>query len=178
MAAASKREPTVRTTWEEHFTLRIDNFTQNAGITNVSVGAALTSSGTIYILGGVLSGGGSVGTGTLPVNVISSGTVSPGGDGSVGVLTIVGNYTQTVTGVLNLDVGGYNPGTDFDQLIVTGSVQLAGTLNVNLLNGFTPNSGDSFQVMIFGSLTGSFSVENSGPFTVTSGSSSLTLVAS
>ncbi len=57
-------------------------------------------------------------------------------------------------------MGGENTGTagaDYDQLAVTGNVTLSGTLNLNLLNGFTPTLGDEFVIMTFASLTGTFS---------------------
>jgi hypothetical protein len=55
---------------------------------------------------------------------------------SPGILTIVGDYTQTSGGVLVVEIGGLNPGTDFDQLNITGQATLDGTLTVNLINGF------------------------------------------
>jgi hypothetical protein len=39
---------------------------------------------------------------------------------------------------------------------VTGIANLAGTLAVNLVNGFQPASGASFVVLTFGSHTGTF----------------------
>jgi hypothetical protein len=55
-----------------------------------------------------------------------------------------------------VEIGGPNPGTAFDQLNITGQGTLDGTLTVNLINGFVPNSGDGFAVVSFGSGTGAF----------------------
>jgi hypothetical protein len=71
-------------------------------------------------------------------------------------LTVTGNYTQTAAGSLTLKVGGYNPGTDFDQLVVGGAATLDGTLTVQLTGGFTPVSGDTFTLLTFNSATGTF----------------------
>jgi len=43
-----------------------------------------------------------------------------------------------------------------DELVVLGTATLGGTLNVNLLGGFVPAHGQSFQIMTFTSETGSF----------------------
>ena len=102
-----------------------------------------------------------------------------GQPGSPGVLTIVGDYTQTASGVLVIEVGGPNAGTDFDQLAVTGQATLDGTLTVNLTGGFVPSSGDSFQVLTFGSGTGVFAtIDGDGPlFTPSYDPTDVTLVA-
>jgi len=57
---------------------------------------------------------------------------------------------------LNIEIGGSQAGTDFDQLVVTGRAMLDGTLNVMLINGFIPNPGSSFEIMIFADASGSF----------------------
>src|SRR5262249_52861107 len=51
-------------------------------------------------------------------------------------------------GTLTIEAQGTNPATpDFDQLFVNGAVTLDGTLNVSLLNGYTPSVGDSFKII-------------------------------
>jgi len=50
--------------------------------------------------------------------------------------------------------------TQFGQLAVTGSATLDGTLNVSLLEGFTPQSGDHYQIMDFASRSGDFANKN------------------
>jgi hypothetical protein len=83
------------------------------------------------------------------------GVISPGASsGTVGNLTIDGNYTQTSTGVLNIEVNGTTPGTQYDQLIVTGTATLAGRLNVAA--GFTPAVGNSFNILQAGNVVGDF----------------------
>lgn len=134
-------------------TLRFSSsYTQTSGATILN-GGALASTTTLNIQGGSLSG-----FGTITANVSNAGTVAPGL--SPGILTISGNYTQTSGGLLNIEIGGLTAGSQFDQLHITGSATLDGTLNLRLINGFTPNAGDSFQIMSFRSRTGNLATIN------------------
>jgi hypothetical protein len=79
---------------------------------------------------------------------------------SPGIITIEVDYTQESVGLLNLELGGTTEGT-YDQLVVTGTAALGGTLNVITINGFIPSAGDSFTLLKYGgTLTGTFSTEN------------------
>ena len=49
------------------------------------------------------------------------------------------------------------PGTQFDQLRVSGQLTLGGTLNVSLINGFAPVAGNSFDILDWSVLSGTFS---------------------
>jgi hypothetical protein len=60
---------------------------------------------------------------------------------------VVTGYTQTVSGVLNEQIGGYTAGTQYGQIIVNGSVNLAGGLQVALINGFKPVYGNQFTII-------------------------------
>src|SRR5262249_38520270 len=60
----------------------------------------------------------------------------------------------------NLELGGLTAGSQFDRLSTSGVVALNGTLNVSLINGFSPAFGNSFQVLTFGSRTGDFATIN------------------
>jgi hypothetical protein len=105
---------------------------------------------TLNLLGGVLNG-----TGTIIGNVNNTaGTVSPGA--SPGTLTIDGNYVQGSGGTLAIEIGGTAAGTQYDQLVVTGDATLGGALDVALINGFVPASGDSFTVVQGGTVSGEF----------------------
>ena len=80
--------------------------------------------------------------------------------GAAASLAISGNYTQTSTGALNVELGGTTAGTLYDQLNVSGTAVLAGSVNIALINGFTPSSGNTFQIMTFGSVSGTFATYN------------------
>jgi hypothetical protein len=130
-------------------TLGIGSYTQSAGSTILN-GAAING-GSLGINGGSL-----VGSGTINVNVTSGGQVIPGGIGAAGTLTINGNYTQTATGALDIDIGGTTAGSQYDQLAVSGTAALGGTLNVATIGTFAPAFGNTFQVLTFGSSSGNF----------------------
>ncbi len=55
-----------------------------------------------------------------------------------GLLSISGKYTQTATGSLNVELGGTTAGSQYDELVVSGTAMLGGTVNVSLINGFQP----------------------------------------
>jgi hypothetical protein len=74
-----------------------------------------------------------------------------------GTISIQGNYTQAAGAALDIDIAG--PLT-YGTLAVSGTAALAGTLNVALVNGFTPASGTSFTILTFGARSGDFGAEN------------------
>jgi hypothetical protein len=123
-------------------------YEQSAGSTVVD--GLFTSDTPIQIDGGTLSG-----KGIIQGDVMMGGTLSPGD--SPGRLTIQGNYTQLSTGTFFAELAGLIPGTQYDQLVVSGLATLDGTLDVVLLNGFVVKVGDSFVLMTFGSESGQFS---------------------
>jgi hypothetical protein len=91
--------------------------------------------------------------------VNSGGEVDPGGVGAAGILTIdgtSGSYTQLSGGSLNIDIGGTTAGSGYDQLNISGQAILSGTLNLNLIGGYTPNIGDSFIIVGYGTYLGNF----------------------
>jgi filamentous hemagglutinin family protein len=120
------------------------------------------SSGTLSLNGGSvtatsvnLAGGLLKGSGTVNGNVNNDGVVSPGN--SPGLISIFGNYVQGPTGVLNIEIGGLTPITQYDQLFVSGNATLNGLLNTTLINGFLP-AADTFNIIkTLGSTTGTFS---------------------
>lgn len=88
--------------------------------------------------GATLKGSGSACT----IQVATDGTIAPGhspGCISSGDLSLSGSYVAEIAG--NQSCSGY------DQLKVTGTVTLNGTLNTQLLNSFIPTTGDSFTLI-------------------------------
>ena len=59
-----------------------------------------------------------------------------------------------------MEVGGATAGTGFDLLAVTGTATLDGTLNLRLINGFTPFNGETFEILSSRGLSGVFSTIN------------------
>ncbi len=80
------------------------------------------------------------------------GTLAPGFDltdrartSLAGTSILRGNYQLEAPGTLEIELFGATPGTGYDQLKVLGSVDLAGTLDVQL--GFESQIGDQFTVL-------------------------------
>ena len=151
-------------------TLNAENIIFNGGTLNL-VGSAvnaetidLSGGGTFnmtageltvdIIIGNFQSDGGSVEVGSVSGDLINDGgTVAPG-DGP-GIMTVNGNYTQTATGALEIEIGGTTAGSEYDLLKSTGIANLDGTLTVALI-GSIPSYSDDFRIMTFASSTGDF----------------------
>jgi len=126
------------------------NTLTQSGAGTVTINNVLnTGGGTVSLTNGTLNGSGEVGG---DVNN-SGGTVAPGN--SPGILTIDGNFIQGGTGTLALEIGGLVAGDDHDKLEVGGDVTLDGTVTVQLINGFSPQNADSFDMLDFASFSGS-----------------------
>jgi hypothetical protein len=134
---------------------------QFQGSWSQTMGSTTVDSGTV--LGGTLlsiGGGTLTGSGTIQATVVNDGVVSPGGSPGTLSLGPGENYQQGVSGILQIELGGHNPDTQYDQLVVGGNASLAGTLELRLINGFVPQPGDQFQVLTCGSQAGPFSQIN------------------
>jgi hypothetical protein len=113
------------------------------------------------------------GSGTIVGDVINGGIIQPGN--SPGIIDIVGNLTVAAgnsasitdgfsgnaAGTLQIEIagkGGAGASNGHDQVRVTGNVALAGKLRVDLLGGFLPSEGDTFDIITGASFTGHFDV--------------------
>jgi subtilase-type serine protease len=92
------------------------------------------------------AGGTLGGTGTIAGNVTNAGGAIKPGD-APGVLTITGNLTESDASKLEIELGGTTPGTEYSQLIVDGTASLLGSLDLNLVDGFSLASGDTFDIV-------------------------------
>src|SRR6185437_7608558 len=98
-------------------TFTADDYIQNGGTTQLAGGTLGVGNGSVSIEGGTLTG-----NGTVMSDVSNSGTVAPGSSTTPGKLAIDGSYTQTAGGALDEKIAGRNiPGTDYDQLVVSGA---------------------------------------------------------
>ncbi|MEM7391191.1 MAG: FG-GAP-like repeat-containing protein, partial [Verrucomicrobiota bacterium] len=129
----------------------IGDYTVDAGtlLLNNPSGSALGASG-LYMGPGTILGG----TGRMNGAIfVDDAIVKPGGP--VGSLT-VGDIDFSGPGTLDIDVAGTTPGSGHDQLRVTNTALLGGTLNLAYTNGFTASVGDSFIVLTAASIIGTF----------------------
>ena len=69
--------------------------------------------------------------------------------------TIAGNFTQISAGVLGLDFAGDVFG-QYGALTISKLTTLDGGLAIDLINGFSLATGDSFDILGYGSLAGGF----------------------
>ncbi|MBM4114001.1 MAG: hypothetical protein FJ253_11645 [Phycisphaerae bacterium] len=140
---------------------RVSAYMQVDGSTHLQ-GGALDSEALIDIAGGSLTGCGKVG-----VAVRCAGTMAPScGASATGVIEIIrsqapliGAYEQTAEGTLAIDIGGTEPGTGFDVVMVAGPATIAGHLAVDLVNegaDFDPPLGATFDILVAKSLVGAF----------------------
>ncbi len=138
----------------------------NTGTINVAGRTFTVSGGTFSNTApGTIIGGGTVnlnsatffGVGAIVANVNNNGSqVNPGA--SPGTLNITGNYTQNSSGVLNIEIGGPNPGTGFDQLNISGLATLSGTINIIQISPTFPVG--NLVIMTFGSRSGDFTTKS------------------
>lgn len=123
-------------------TLLITSAKAYTGATTVASGTLIVntnlnnSSGVSVANGAVLKGSGTVGATTV------NGTLAPGN--SPGILT-TGNLSLASGSFLDMEIGGVTPGNvadSHDQVVVTGTVNIAGTADLNIVSyeAFVPYS--------------------------------------
>jgi hypothetical protein len=128
---------------------------------NTSVSGAVQTNGVIEVAGtgtfsGAVSGSGDfLGAGTPRFE----GSYRPGGNAAAQV-NFAGNLALAPGNTLFIDLGGTTPGAQHDQLLVSGEAGLAGTLDIALIDSFTPGAGDDFTILSASSVTGNFSAIN------------------
>ena len=122
--------------------LTVSGPVRNEGMLVAKAGSTFSVAGDAFVNapGGLLNG-----TGTIDANVSSAGEVAPGL--SPGVLTIQGNYVQQSDGRLRIEITGLTPETDYDRLVVTGTVALDGRLTIESARGFLPPVGAQFNIL-------------------------------
>ncbi len=128
----------------------------------VNVGTLDVQGGTIALEGTFTHSDGAIlqGNGTIDLsNVIDvpafDGDVNPGT--SPGILNFIGDAIPGALSTANIEIGGLTAGTDHDRATVTGSFTANGTLNISVINNFTPQLGQTFTILTFASRTGEFS---------------------
>jgi hypothetical protein len=154
-------------------------YTQTAGTTTVD--GTLTSKGGMTFSGGSVFG--NAGTFNAGTNALTnSATFNIGNTtNAAGSEAVTGGYTQGSTGVLDISIGGTTAGTQFDQLNISSAAKLNGTLNLDLINGFVPTVGETFDILNASSVTGKFptvtgtAINSTEEFTVAYNATNVTL---
>ncbi len=132
--------------------LGANTLTKTGGGTLQINNAQNSGSGTVVAQAGFLGGVGLV-SGDLDN---TGATVLPGT--SAGTLSVGGNYSQSSSAALQIEIGGTVQDEEYDLLAVDagGTATLDGTLDINLVNGFNPAKSDAFSVITAGAVSGVF----------------------
>ena len=172
--AAIHNEGTIHANVSGTLSIVPDTFVNEAGGTlQVSGGSTLSLAATLFenhgaielTSGGLLytSGLGSAGLElTLGSSLLGEGTVSGNVTNSAGLLspdamTLSGDYVQAADGELSIGIGGLVQGLEYDFLDISGTASLAGSLRLELEDGFLPSVTDSFVILeADGGLSGTF----------------------
>ncbi|MEE9304024.1 MAG: VPLPA-CTERM sorting domain-containing protein [Thiotrichaceae bacterium] len=120
------------------------------------VGADLENQGTVHGQGLVAAdflelSGAVTGAGDYTGNIAFSGTFMPGNSPA-----LIEFENLTLLGLLDIEIGGLTPGSQYDVLAGTGDAFLGGTLDVSLINGFSPILGNSFDILTAQNIIGEF----------------------
>jgi hypothetical protein len=111
--------------------------------------------GTLDLAAGTLRGTGNIGVvdGTTDPKVINRAVLRPGNPTGDLSIRATGGFEQTATGELVITLAS----TGTSRLVLTSTTAtLTGTLRVELADGFSPNIGQTFDVVTFTSRTGEF----------------------
>ncbi|MEA2237452.1 MAG: hypothetical protein QOC81_2176 [Thermoanaerobaculia bacterium] len=135
----------------------LGNFEQNNSSSATTLGGGnIAAANTFELNEGVLEG-----SGTLSGDLDNYGAVKPGTASTTGVIKVAGNYLGGASGsggTLAIKLGP--SAGQFDQLNITGTASLDGTLDVSLIGGYEPANGATFPVISFASLSGDFTTKN------------------
>ncbi|QDT01581.1 beta strand repeat-containing protein [Adhaeretor mobilis] len=129
------------------------NSTVNGPVSN-SAGSSTTVVGTVDF-NGTISG---------PGNFFGPGTANFNGGLAIGAspaeVNFEGNVALAAANTLFIEIGGLLAGDEFDRLTIEGAATLDGTLDVELISGFTPAGGDTFEILTADAgISGVFSLE-------------------
>ena len=69
------------------------------------------------------------------------------------------NFANAAAGTIGIDIDGLSA-NQFGRLTSSGTATPAGTLNVSLVNGFSPAIGNSFRILTFPARAGQFDTIN------------------
>ena len=139
----------------------------SGGAINLTGGTMIELNGGLLVNNGTISGTTDVNYGSLAkgsgvygvVNVNQGGIYAPGnspGISTAAAVTFDNTPVSSGAPVLQIELAGIAPGTQYDQLHVTGQLSLGGILQISLLNAFAPAAGNTFDILDWGTLSGTF----------------------
>ncbi len=126
-------------------TMQLSSPFTNQGEITVASGATVDVQNSTFNNQGNLQGNGTYHTLNATTALVNSGTLAPG-VGDIGALTVSGDYTQTTTGIFDVQIASL---TSFDKLTVLGDMNLSGTLRIHSFGAYNPNLGNTFTIATF-----------------------------
>ena len=146
-------------------TLQITGTTVFAASSNTTLNGdlVLNNTSTVVESGATFSGGASLVNSVgrtltlhdgadVDVLIENNGTLSLGA--SPGQTTGL-DFEQTASGTWDLELGGTGL-NDYDRMTLTGVASLAGELDISTIGGYTPTLGNTFSIILAGSVVGTF----------------------
>ena len=132
--------------------LNVSDFNQTAGETRLD-GGILRSANNIDVTGGIISGQGIIDIDISGIDTLNldNATITPGvGNDDYETLTLEGNLQGSGDSSINIEIGSL---TSFDILDITNAANFIAGDRIDILRaaGYTPNVGDSFTILTFGS---------------------------
>ena len=132
--------------------LNFIDYSQAAGETRLN-GGILRSANDIDVTGGIISGQGIIDINFSGIDTLNldNATITPGvGNDDYETLTLEGNLQGSGDSSVNIEIGGL---TSFDILDITNAANFIAGDRIDILRaaGYTPNVGDSFRILTFGS---------------------------
>lgn len=117
-------------------------------VLNVTGTTTINSGGTLTVSGGSLTAQSLVLGGAGAKLQVDTGAVN------------VSTFSVASGGTYHVGLGGSTIGSQYGSVAVSGAAALAGTLQVDLINGFQPSLGEQFTALTFGSESGDFASYN------------------
>lgn len=152
---AGGADPTIQVTNAAH-TAKVNapvssTATDKTGAGTLEIGTA-SFSGAIDVVQGRVSGNGTSSTNAAGLVTVRSGaSIDPGLNAGTGVGKMKsGNFSLLSGGAITLQLGGTVAVTQHDQIEVTGTLSLAGSLTGSLINGYLgqPLSGETLFIIL------------------------------
>ena len=94
---------------------------------------------------------------TTAADLTSSGELVMG---PAGTLNVTGDFEENSTTSLHIEVGGTLSSGRYGQIDVANQATLSGILDLDLVDGFTPDPGDPYDVIFWSTRIGSFTTIN------------------
>ncbi|MDH3759713.1 MAG: filamentous hemagglutinin N-terminal domain-containing protein, partial [Gammaproteobacteria bacterium] len=127
-------------------------FSNTAATIDLQSGTLVLGAGPLTLdAGSVLSGIATLGNDVLN----NGGSVQPGGQDTIGTLTIAGDFTQTLGSiVIEIDNAVTTAGSDYDQLNVTGQADFGGSMSLLVIGNYTVANNDTLDPITYATYGG------------------------